>query len=88
MFHNKSFLIPHFPIFWIADTLISLGISLGTVFVVTLILSGFDLKAALVTIGTICMILVNLGGFMVYGQARVDSHYLNLASFKKNFYLN
>ena len=59
----------------------SLGISLGAVFVVTLVLSGFDLKAALVTIGTIVMILVNLGGFMAYTGVTLNairySHYLN-----------
>ena len=37
---------------------------MGAVFVVTLILSGFDLKSAAVTIGTIAMILVNMGGLV------------------------
>ena len=43
------------------DTLRSLGISLGAVFIVTFILSGFDLMTSIVTILIIIMILVDLG---------------------------
>ena len=43
------------------DTLRSLGISIGAVFIVTFILSGFDLMTSVVTILVIIMILVNLG---------------------------
>ena len=43
------------------DTLQSLGISIGAVFIVTFILSGFDLMTSVVTILVIIMILVNLG---------------------------
>ena len=43
------------------DTLRSLGISIGAVFIVTFILSGFDLMTSIVTILVIIMILVNLG---------------------------
>ena len=43
------------------DTLRSLGISLGAVFFVTFILSGFDLMSSIVTILIIIMILVDLG---------------------------
>ena len=46
---------------------------MGAVFVVTLILSGFDLKSAAVTIGTIAMILVNLGGLMVYAGVTLNA---------------
>ena len=63
----------------------SLGISLGAVFVVTLVLSGFDLKAAVVTIGTIVMILVNLGGFMAYTGVTLNAirydHLLNFLTY-------
>ena len=43
------------------DTLTSLGISLGAVFIVTFVLSGFDLKTSIVTILIIVMILIDLG---------------------------
>ena len=43
------------------DTLRSLGISIGAVFIVTFILSGFDLMTSIVTILVIIMILVDLG---------------------------
>ena len=43
------------------DTLRSLGISIGAVFIVTFILSGFDLITSIVTILIITMILINLG---------------------------
>ena len=46
---------------------------MAAVFVVTLLLSGLDIKAALVTIGTILMILVNLGGFMNYAQITLNA---------------
>ena len=43
------------------DTMRSLGISIGAVFIVTFILSGFDLMTSIVTILIIIMILVDIG---------------------------
>ena len=43
------------------DTMRSLGISIGAVFIVTFILSGFDLMTSIVTILIIIMILVVIG---------------------------
>ena len=48
------------------DTLRSLGISIGAVFIVTFILSGFDLMTSVVTILIIIMILINLGTQLIY----------------------
>ena len=48
------------------DTLRSLGISIGAVFIVTFILSGFDLMTSVVTILVIIMILVDLGMIKKY----------------------
>ena len=48
------------------DTLRSLGISIGAVFIVTFILSGFDLMTSIVTILIIVMILVDLGKPIIY----------------------
>ena len=44
----------------VEDTLISLAISLGSVFTVTFILGGFDIKNAVVTTFTIILILVSI----------------------------
>ena len=44
----------------VEDTLFSLAISLGSVFAVTFILGGFDIKNALVTTFTIILILVSI----------------------------
>ena len=40
---------------------------------VTLLLSGFDVKSAIVTILTIVMILVNLGGMMTYTSISLNA---------------
>ena len=44
----------------VEDTAISLAISLGSVFAVTFILGGFDIKNAVVTTFTIILILVSI----------------------------
>lgn len=46
------------------DSLFSLGISLATVFVVTYVLTGFDVISALVVVVMVVLILVNMGGMM------------------------
>merc|ERR1719433_153108 len=48
------------------DTLQSLGISVGTIFVVTFILMGFDLLCATIILFVIVLILVNLLAFMYW----------------------
>ncbi|XP_046672378.1 NPC intracellular cholesterol transporter 1 isoform X2 [Homalodisca vitripennis] len=48
------------------DTLKSIGISLGAVFLVTFVLIGLDLVLSLIVVITITMIIVNLGGLMYF----------------------
>lgn len=48
------------------DVLKSLGISLVTVFLVSIVLSGLDIASSFVVMATITMILVNLGGLMYW----------------------
>lgn len=47
-----------------ADALFSLGISLATIFVVTYLLTGFDVISALLVFVMVLLILVNMGGMM------------------------
>ncbi|XP_006903115.1 PREDICTED: niemann-Pick C1 protein [Elephantulus edwardii] len=46
------------------DTIFNLGVSLGAIFLVTLVLLGFELWAAVIVCVTIAMILVNMFGVM------------------------
>ncbi|CAL4096449.1 unnamed protein product, partial [Meganyctiphanes norvegica] len=55
------------------DTLQSLAISLLTVFVVSVFLSGLDLLSSLVVIVTITMILINLGGLMYWWNVSLNA---------------
>lgn len=55
------------------DTLQSLAISLLTVFVVSVILSGLDFLSSLVVIATITMILINLGGLMYWWNVSLNA---------------
>ncbi|XP_077208713.1 NPC intracellular cholesterol transporter 1 [Paroedura picta] len=48
----------------VADTIFNLGISLGAIFLVTMVLLGFEVWAAIVVSVTIAMILVNMFGVM------------------------
>jgi Niemann-Pick C1 protein len=48
------------------DTLKSLGISVGAIFIVTFILMGLDIFSSLVVLITIVMIVTNLGGLMYW----------------------
>ncbi|XP_050702417.1 NPC intracellular cholesterol transporter 1-like isoform X2 [Eriocheir sinensis] len=48
------------------DVLTSLGISLATVFLVSVVLSGLDVASSLVVLAVILMILINLGGLMYW----------------------
>ena len=48
------------------DTLTSLGISLGAIFVVTFLLMGLDLLSASIILFIVVLILVNLGAFMYW----------------------
>jgi len=57
----------------VEDTAISLAISLGSVFAVTFILGGFDIKNAVVTTFTIILILVNLMGMMYWWSVTLNA---------------
>ncbi|KAL7984357.1 hypothetical protein Chor_002927, partial [Crotalus horridus] len=46
------------------DTIFNLGISLGSIFIVTMVLLGFEIWAAIIVSFTIAMILVNMFGVM------------------------
>lgn len=55
------------------DTIHSLGISFITVFVVTYLLTGFDIYSALVIILTIFMIVANIGGLMYHWNISLNA---------------
>ena len=57
----------------VEDTVRSLAISLGSVFAVTFILGGFDLKTSLVTIFLIILIIVNLLGLMYWWDVTLNA---------------
>ncbi|XP_070796687.1 NPC intracellular cholesterol transporter 1 isoform X1 [Pituophis catenifer annectens] len=46
------------------DTIFNLGVSLGSIFIVTMVLLGFEIWAAIIVSFTIAMILVNMFGVM------------------------
>lgn len=55
------------------DTLQSLGISFITIFVVTFLLTGFDIYSALVINLTIFMIVTNIGGLMYHWNISLNA---------------
>ena len=55
------------------DTLTSLGISLGAIFVVTFLLMGLDLTSAIIVLFTVLLILVNLGAFMYWWNITLNA---------------
>lgn len=55
------------------DTLKSLGISLGAVFLVTFVLMGLDLVLSVIVVTTITMIIVNLGGLMYFWNITLNA---------------
>jgi Niemann-Pick C1 protein len=57
----------------VEDTVRSLAISLGSVFAVTFVLGGFDLKTAVVTIFIIILIVVNLLGLMFWWNVTLNA---------------
>lgn len=57
----------------VEDTLTSLSISLSSVFIVTLILGGLDIKTAIVTTFTILLILINLVGLMYWWSVTLNA---------------
>ncbi|KAJ6638858.1 NPC intracellular cholesterol transporter 1 like 1b [Pseudolycoriella hygida] len=46
------------------DTLLSLGLSLAAIFLVTFIFTGFDITSALIVFVLVTMIVINMGGVM------------------------
>ncbi|KAK8741727.1 hypothetical protein OTU49_002361 [Cherax quadricarinatus] len=55
------------------DVLTSLGISLVTVLLVSILLSGLDVASSIAVIVTIIMILVNLGGLMYWWDVSLNA---------------
>ena len=55
------------------DTLKSLAISMSAIFIVTFLLTGFDLNAAGVVLLTIIMIVTNLGGLMYHWNISLNA---------------
>ncbi|XP_071519627.1 NPC intracellular cholesterol transporter 1-like [Panulirus ornatus] len=55
------------------DVLTSLGISLATVFFVSIILSGLDIASSFVVILTITMILIDIGGLMYWWNVSLNA---------------
>lgn len=55
------------------DVLSSLGVSLATVFLVGVVLSGLEVLSSLVVLATIVMILVNLGGLMYWWDVSLNA---------------
>lgn len=46
------------------DTLYSLGLSLGTIFLATFVITGFDVVSSVLVLFMVTLILVNMGGLM------------------------
>jgi Niemann-Pick C1 protein len=55
------------------DTLQSLGISFVTIFVVTFLLTGFDIYAALIIELIVVMIVTNIGGLMYFWNVSLNA---------------
>ena len=55
------------------DTLISVGISISTIFVVTFLLMGFDLHSAIIILLVIILILINLGAMMYWWNITLNA---------------
>jgi len=55
------------------DTLKSLAISVSAIFIVTVLLTGFQFQAAGIVILTILMILINLGGLMYWWSISLNA---------------
>lgn len=46
------------------DTLVSLGLSLASVFAVTFIITGFDILSSILIVIMVTLIVLNMGGLM------------------------
>lgn len=55
------------------DTLQSLGISFATIFVVTFLLTGFDIYSALIIELIVVMIVTNIGGLMYFWNVSLNA---------------
>lgn len=55
------------------DTIRSIGISILSIFIVTFLLMGFDLRLSLVVVITITMIVTNIGGLMYYWNISLNA---------------
>ena len=71
------------------DTATSLGIVLGSVFIITFILLGFDLFSALIVAVTIAMITIDMLGMMYWWSIDLNAISLvNLIMVSLGFYLH
>lgn len=55
------------------DALFSLGLSLGSILIVTFVLMGFDLVSSVIVVVTIIMIIVDLGGVMYFWDISMNA---------------
>lgn len=55
------------------DTLKSMGLSVGAIFIVTFFLMGFDIHSSIVVVITITMIVINLGGLMYFWNVSLNA---------------
>ncbi|XP_075233527.1 NPC intracellular cholesterol transporter 1 homolog 1b-like isoform X2 [Lycorma delicatula] len=56
-----------------SDTLKSLGLSLLAAFIVSFLLTGLDIVSSLITIGTVCMITVNIASLMYWWNISLNA---------------
>ncbi|XP_026674415.1 NPC intracellular cholesterol transporter 1 homolog 1b-like isoform X2 [Ceratina calcarata] len=55
------------------ETLVSLGLSLSVIMVVTIILTGLSIFSALIVLLTVLMIIINLGGLMYWWNIQLNA---------------
>lgn len=55
------------------DTLKSMGLSVGAIFIVTFFLMGFDIHSSIVVVITITIIVINLGGLMYFWSVSLNA---------------
>ncbi|KAF7992770.1 hypothetical protein HCN44_005114 [Aphidius gifuensis] len=56
-----------------SDTLRSIGISILAIFITTFLLMGFDVLSSLIVVGTISMILIDIGGLMYWWNIELNA---------------
>ncbi|KAF7992769.1 hypothetical protein HCN44_005113 [Aphidius gifuensis] len=56
-----------------SDTLRSIGISILAIFITTFLLMGFDVLSSFIVVGTISMILIDIGGLMYWWNIELNA---------------